>query len=97
MLGKTRGVSAVRDLGLTIDEFRRHIETQFTPGMSWDNYGAWHLDHIRPLISFDLTEIEQARAACHYTNYQPLWAIDNHRKFTKLPAEQPRKESPCPT
>ncbi|MDZ4252687.1 MAG: hypothetical protein U1A72_08975 [Sulfuritalea sp.] len=83
MMGKTRGVSAVRDLGISISEFRDHIQRQFAPGMSWENYGQWHLDHKKPLKAFDLTDIEQARVACHFTNYQPLWAEDNIRKHCK--------------
>lgn len=88
MLGKTRGVSAVRDLGMSIHEFRKYIEAKFVPGMSWENYGrAWHLDHRRPLAAFDLTDAAQARAACHYTNLQPLWALENQRKHARLPVE----------
>jgi hypothetical protein len=45
--------------------------------MSWDNYGEWHVDHIRPLCSFDLTNDGQLREAIHYTNLRPLWAIEN--------------------
>ena len=81
MRGFRRGVSAVRDLGCTIDMFRQHIERQFVPGMSWSNYGQWHLDHKRPLASFDLSDVQQQRQACHYTNYQPLWASDNRQKW----------------
>lgn len=78
--------SAIDDLGCSVDEFRIHIEKQFQLGMSWDNYGlyGWHLDHIIPLSSFDLTNREQLLQACHYTNYQPLWAIDNLRKSNKI-------------
>jgi hypothetical protein len=83
MLGKTRGVSAVGDLGISIPEFRAYIAGKFTSGMSWDNYGEWHLDHIKPLKSFDLTDVEQAKAAVHFSNYQPLWALDNQRKWCK--------------
>jgi hypothetical protein len=53
--------------------------------MSWDNYGKWHLDHIIPLSSFDLTNREQFLKAAHYTNYQPLWAHENFMKRAKLP------------
>lgn len=78
-----RNISAVRDLGCSIEEFRAHIASQFTDGMSWDNYGGkdgWQVDHIKPLALYDLTDIEQARAACHFTNLQPLWAADNNHK-----------------
>ena len=80
MLGETKGVSAVRDLGMSIPEFRCYIESMFVAGMTWENYGAWHLDHNKPLAAFDLSDPEQARAACHYSNIQPLWALDNHKK-----------------
>lgn len=75
-----RAGSAVRDLGCSIEEFKAYIEGLFLPGMSWDNWGEWHLDHIEPLASFDLSDREQFLAACHFTNLQPLWAADNIRK-----------------
>jgi len=80
MLGKTRGVSAVRDLGMSICEFKNYITSMFTEGMTWDNYGKWHLDHIKPLVGFDLTDQNQAKEACHYSNIQPLWAEENQKK-----------------
>ncbi len=76
--------SAVRDLGCSISEFKSYIENKFTEGMTWDNHGDWHLDHIIPLSSFDLTIREELLQACNYTNYQPLWAVDNLRKSDKL-------------
>jgi len=74
--------SAVRDLGCTIKELMRHLEAQFTEGMSWENWAldGWHIDHIKPLASFDLTDRKQLLEACHYTNLQPLWAKDNFSK-----------------
>lgn len=74
--------SAVRLLGCSVLELKRHLEAQFQPGMSWDNHSrhGWHIDHIRPISSFDLQDPEQLAQACHYTNLQPLWALDNIRK-----------------
>lgn len=69
--------SAVKDLGCSVEEFTVYIASLFEPGMSWDNWGEWHLDHVKPLASFDLTQRDQFLAACHYTNLQPLWAADN--------------------
>ena len=69
-------------LGTSIEEARLFIESQFKEGMNWDNWAhdGWHLDHIRPCASFDLTDPEQQRQCFHYTNLQPLWAEDNLRK-----------------
>lgn len=70
-------------IGCTMQQLRQHLEAQFTEGMTWDNYGKWHVDHIRPCASFDLLDPEQQRQCFHYSNLQPLWAIDNHRKGSK--------------
>jgi hypothetical protein len=76
--------SAVKNLGCSVSEFLVHLEAKFTEGMSWNNYGKWHIDHIRPLSSFDLTDPLQLAAACNYKNLQPLWAFDNISKNGKL-------------
>lgn len=86
-LREGRGVgSAVQRLGCTLDEFKVHIESQFQPGMSWENWSmrGWHLDHIRPLDSFDLTKPEELAKACHYSNMQPLWAKENWSKGARI-------------
>jgi len=75
-----RGGSAVADLGCSIDELRLHLESKFQTGMSWSNYGKWHIDHIVPLVFFNLQERVQLLKACHYTNLQPLWARENCSK-----------------
>ena len=78
--------SAVSDLGCSIEDLKKYLESKFQDGMSWDNYGfyGWHIDHILPLASFDLTDREQFLKACHYTNLQPLWALDNLKKGDKI-------------
>jgi hypothetical protein len=59
-----------------------YLESKFQPGMSWDNWGrtGWHIDHIKPLALFNLSDRKQFLEACHYTNLQPLWAKDNLSK-----------------
>ena len=72
-------------LGCTNEEFKDHISSQFKNGMDWDrfNNGEIHIDHIKPCCTFDLTDENQLRVCFHYTNLQPLWAIDNYRKAKK--------------
>ncbi len=67
-------------IGCTIPELMEHIQKQFKPGMAWNNRHLWHIDHMRPCASFDLTDPEQQRQCFHYTNLQPLWAKDNYSK-----------------
>lgn len=69
-------------LGCSIDDFIIYLEQQFQEGMSWDNYGLWHLDHIIPLAS--AKNKEEVYKLCHYTNYQPLWARDNLVKSSAI-------------
>tara|TARA_R110002012_G_C11438674_1_gene590307 strand:- start:44 stop:736 length:693 start_codon:yes stop_codon:yes gene_type:complete len=63
---------------------RKHIESLFKDGMSWDNYGKWHMDHIIPCAAFDLRCPVQQLACCHYKNLQPLWAFDNMSKGSQI-------------
>ena len=70
--------SAIADLGCTIPELKKHLESKFQTGMTWDNRGKeWHIDHVIPLARFNLQDRQQFLVACHYTNLQPLWARDN--------------------
>lgn len=78
------GTRSGAGVGCSSAELRAHIEAQFLPGMGWHNRHLWHVDHIRPLASFDLTDAEQRRAANHYTNLRPLWAEDNLAKGAKV-------------
>jgi hypothetical protein len=67
-------------LGCTIEELWKHLEKKFKPGMTKENHGKWHVDHIIPCAIFDLSKPEEQIKCFHYTNLQPLWAIDNIRK-----------------
>jgi hypothetical protein len=69
-------------LGCTIEEAKRHIESLWQLGMTWDNHTktGWHIDHIIPLAAFDFTDEEQVKKALHYTNLRPMWAKDNLKK-----------------
>lgn len=68
-------------LGCPIVWLEAYLEEQFVPGMTWENHGpVWHIDHIRPIASFDLTDPEQQRICFHWSNLQPLFALDNLRK-----------------
>jgi hypothetical protein len=65
-------------LGISFEEFKIHIENQFTQGMSWENHGEWHLDHKTP-VSWATNEKETYELN-HYTNFQPLWGTENMSK-----------------
>ena len=83
--GNKKTGSAVHDLGCTVTKLKVYLESKFTEGMNWANWSfyGWHIDHIKPLSSFDLDDIEQLKQACHYTNLQPLWGLENMRKGAK--------------
>lgn len=79
--GGIRGGSAVRDLGCTIPELKQHLEQQFKPGMSWENYGKyWSIDHIKPLKKFNLSDRKEFLNAAHWSNLQPLTVGENSSK-----------------
>lgn len=75
--------SILKDLDYTLLEFRQHIESLFEPGMTWENHGDWHLDHVKPLSLFDCTSVEEIKKANALENLQPLWAGDNLKKSNK--------------
>ena len=78
--------SCLEFIGCTLDEFKIHIESLFIKGMNWDNwsYHGWHLDHIVPISSFDLSIESNVHDAFHYKNLQPLWKQDNLLKSNRV-------------
>lgn len=71
--------SAINLVGCTLTDLKKHLESLWLPGMNWNNHSSngWHIDHIRPVNTFDLTDLEQQKQCFHYTNLRPLWAKDN--------------------
>ena len=88
----TKSASTLKLLGTTVEHLRQHLETQFLPGMTWDNHGQgegmWQVDHIVPCASFDFTKKDQQQMCFHWTNLQPLWDPDNKAKTHKVPTNR---------
>ena len=90
--GKSKSKKTMDLIGCSVDFLKKHLENQFQPGMSWNNYGnpngdhseCWHIDHILPCASFDLSDPKQQQKCFHYSNLQPLWAKDNISKGAKI-------------
>jgi hypothetical protein len=83
--GKFKAGSGVRDCGCSVVFISEYLESLFWPNMSWKNYGKeWAIDHIIPLVNFDLQNREQFLKACHYSNLQPLRKDDNVIKNDRL-------------
>lgn len=66
--------------------WKKYLEERFKVGMNWDNWSqtGWHIDHVKPLSSFKLSNESEIKKAFHYTNLQPLWAKDNHSKSKSM-------------
>lgn len=71
-------------LGYTRQEIEQHIEKQFQRGMSWANYGEWHIDHIIPIAHFLNNGIEDPAVINCLSNLRPIWADENHKKNAKV-------------
>ena len=85
MSGGVKDAASISYVGCTSAKLRRHLEKQFTPGMTWQNHGEWHIDHIIPLAAFDFAAFPaQIKQAEHYTNLRPMWARDNLSKSDTL-------------
>lgn len=82
--GKTKSAQTRELIGCSLEHLKLHLEKQFLPGMTWVNYGpVWHVDHIKPCAIFDLTDPEQQKSCFHWTNLQPLFAVENLKKGDK--------------
>tara|TARA_R100001244_G_scaffold23249_1_gene24014 strand:+ start:182 stop:793 length:612 start_codon:yes stop_codon:yes gene_type:complete len=84
--GYSKNTKTQEMLGVDWEIAKKHLERQFTKGMNWSNQGDWHIDHIIPLSSAN-TE-ERLKKLCHYTNLQPLWAVDNLIKSDVINGQQ---------
>lgn len=84
--------SSIFLVGCTAVFLKIHLENQFVDGMSWERFSEIEIDHIKPLSLFDLTDAAQQRIAFHYSNLQPLWALDNLRKGKKYPFDLTQKK-----
>jgi hypothetical protein len=82
--GNSKSKSTQELIGCNIEQLWIHLEKSFKPGMTRENHGKWHLDHIIPCSSFDLTKPEEQAQCFHYTNLQPLWASENLAKGSKI-------------
>lgn len=80
--------SSLMLIGGSLELVRKYLEARFKPGMSWDNYGQWHIDHVHPVSLFDLTKLSEQRKCFHYSNLQPLWGTDNCSKGNRIIKQQ---------
>jgi len=83
--GNTKSKRTLELLGCTVEKLKQHLESQFANGMTWDNHSSlgWHIDHIRPCASFDLSKPEEQNKCFNYSNLQPLWATENLKKGSR--------------
>lgn len=80
----TKQCSVDKLIGCSIQDLKNYLESLFKDGMNWNNKHLWHIDHILPCSSFDLTNIVEQQKCFHYTNLQPLWAKENLMKSNKI-------------
>ncbi len=70
--------------GCSVAFLKEYLEKMFKDGMTWENHGSWHIDHIIPCSSFNLIDVDEQKKCFHYTNLQPLWAEENLKKGSKI-------------
>lgn len=85
-LTKNKINKSITYLGCSLAVLKKYLESKWLENMTWENYGrnGWHIDHIHPLSKADFTNLEDVRKVLHYTNLQPLWAVDNIKKGNKI-------------
>jgi hypothetical protein len=84
---KNKTQRIIKYIGCTLQEYNDHISAQFKPEMNWENYGVyWEIDHIMPISSFDLSILEEANKAFHFSNTQPLTITENRKKSNRIPS-----------
>jgi hypothetical protein len=76
--------STLKLTGCNLEQLKKHLENKFEDGMSWDNYGTWHIDHIIGCANFDFSDPKQQQICFHYTNLQPMWGEHNMQKGSRL-------------
>jgi len=83
LVRETKSKPTIKLLNCSIKKLKYYIQKQFKKDMTWNNYGKWHIDHIRPCASFDLSKPEEQRKCFNYKNLQPLWGKENQSKGAK--------------
>lgn len=81
-LGRKKESSTYEVLGYSAEQLKNHMENLFVEGMSWDNWGEWHIDHKIPISNFD--KDEDPKIVNSLKNLQPMWAAENIRKSNKI-------------
>jgi len=73
-------------VGYTVEQLKKHLEKQFRPGMTWENYGKWHIDHRIPISAFNYEKPEDIdfKQCWMLRNLRPLWAVENIGKLNKI-------------
>ena len=82
---KTKLYQTLDLIGCSVAFLNGYLEAKFTEGMTWENHGEWHIDHIKPWSKFNLLDETEQKACFHYKNLHPLWGIDNLVKGDKFP------------
>ncbi len=84
LLNGSKSKTTMQLIGCDTESLRKHLEDYFTQGMTWENYGEWHVDHVHPLSKVDLTNANALEKVSHFSNLRPMWAADNIRKSNKV-------------